>query len=109
MSGDFDIFQPVLVGLDNDVGGDGVAGLEFIERGRRLDGVGHGHWVHKAGDGVVVDAGVSCLFVYGNYFAFEGIALGPGLGVGGGWRGSAVAGDGESEQEAQREERGRQR
>ena len=79
---DFDVLEPVgVVGLDDHVGGDGVAGLELIERGGGLDGVGHDHRVHEAGDGLVVDVGGSGVLVDGHDFAFEGKALGAGLGV----------------------------
>ena len=71
MGGDPDIFQPVLVGRNDYIGGDGVAGLELIERGWGLDGVGHDHWVHKAGDGFVVDVGLFGLLVDRDDFALK--------------------------------------
>ena len=100
--GDFDVLQPVLVRLDDDIGGDGVAGLQLIQHGRRLDGVGHDHRVHEAGDGFVIDVGCASVLVHGDDSALEGIALGSGLAGGGaGLRWSSVAGDRESEQGAQ--------
>jgi len=87
MAGDFHIFQPVFIGVDDDIGGDGIAGLELIDLGGRLEGVGHDHGVHEAGDGLIVDVGGAGVFVHGNDFAFEGITLGgEGLGAGGGGR-----------------------
>src|ERR1700730_12030693 len=66
----FYVFEPILAGLgDHDVGGDGVAGSEVVDLGRRLEGVGHDHLVHKIGDGLVVDVGGAGVFVDGDYFA----------------------------------------
>src|ERR1019366_9115686 len=87
VSGDFDVLQPVPVRLDDDIGGDRVAGLQLIERGRRLVGVGDDHRVHEAGDGFVID-----------------ICDGGFAGGGAGLRWSSVAGDRESEQGAQAEQ-----
>jgi hypothetical protein len=99
VSGDFDVFEPILSRLcDYYIGGDGVAGLELIEGGGRLDGVGHDHWVHKTGDGLVVDVGGSSLLVDGDDFPLERIAPGCGLRVRGGLWGSAIAGRGERQQ-----------
>jgi hypothetical protein len=75
--GDFEVFEPVFSWLcDNYVGGDGVAGLEVIECGCGLDGIGHYHGIHKAGDRFVVDVGGSCLFVDGDDSSLKGKALG---------------------------------
>ena len=55
-----------------------VFGTEDRERGRRLDGVGHDHRVHEAGDGFVIDVGCAGVLVHGDDPALEGIALGSG-------------------------------
>src|ERR1035437_3173148 len=105
VSGAFDVLQPVPVRLDDDIGGDRVAGLQLIQRGRRLDGVGHDHRVHEAGDGFVIDVDGGGVLVHGDDPALEGIALGSGLAGGGaGLRWSPVAGGREREQGAQAEQ-----
>ena len=98
MPGDFDVLQPVLVRFDDDIGGDGVAGLQLIQRGRRLDGVGHDHLVHEAGDGFVIDVGGFRVLVDRHDFALEGKALDRGL------LGCAAAGARNGQQGAQAEE-----
>ena len=84
VGGDFHILQPVVGccvfvlgcrGLDDDFGGDGVTGLQVIQRCLGFDFVGHGHGVHEAGDGVAVDEGGLGLRVDGNDAAGEGIAF----------------------------------
>jgi hypothetical protein len=73
---DFNVLQPVFVGLDDNVGGDGVARLQLIDVRWRFEGVGHEHLVHESGDGFVVDVHRPGVLVYGDDFSFEGIAPG---------------------------------
>ena len=75
MADDFDVLQPVLAGIDDNIGGDGIAGLELIDLRGRLEGVGHDHGVHKAGDGFVVDVGHAGIFINRHNFSLEGVAL----------------------------------
>ena len=105
MPGNFDVLQPVLAGIDDNIGGDGVAGLELIDLGGRLEGVGHDHRVHKAGDGFVVDVGHAGILIQRQNFSLEGVAFRRG-GSSAGWslRFFAVAGCGEGEQSAQAEQ-----
>ena len=100
--GDFDVLQPVSIVLNDDIGSDGVAGLELIERRSGSDDVGHDHRIHETWDEIVVDDRHSRLLVDRNDFSREQIMLGSGLSGGiPRLRCSAVAASENSEQGAQ--------
>ena len=92
LSGDDDVVELGVAGAggvlrDYDAGGDAVAGVELAEDHWVLDLVGHGHGVHEAGDGIVVECDVAG--VGGDDFAADGEGL---FGVfGGGWGGGLTA------------------
>jgi len=79
MPGDLHIFQPVFVGVDDHIGGNGVAGLQLIDLRGRLERVGHNHLVHEARYGFVIDIGRVGVLVNGDDFSSEGIAFASGL------------------------------
>lgn len=106
MAGDLNIFQPVFFAGDNNIGGNGIAGLQLVESRGWLEGIGHHHFVHESGYRFVVDVGGSGVLVDRNNRALESIAFDAGLRVrGAGLRLSPVAGGNESEQGAQAERR----
>ncbi len=79
-----DVFEPVVgsgvfilgVGLNHyHLGGNGIAGMQVIQRRFGLDLVGHGHGFHETGDGVAVNDGGLRLGVDRNDAAGEGITF----------------------------------
>jgi len=93
MTNDLHVLQPIFIRLDDHIRSDGVSGFQFIEHGSGLDRIRHDHRVHEARDGFVIDIGRTSLFIDGNDFALEGIALGLGARA-------AVAGRGCNQQSA---------
>ena len=79
------IEEDVGVGVlgDEDVGGQDVAGVEFSEYAGVFELVGHGHGVHEAGDGFVVERDLAAGGIGGNDFAAQLVDLEV-LGRGGG-------------------------
>ena len=55
---EFGIAEAGGVLLDDDGGGDEVAGVEFADDAGVLELVGHGHGVHETGDGIVLEGDV---------------------------------------------------
>jgi len=62
------------------IGGDYVAGMKLAENVRVFDLVGHGHGIHEAGDGFVIDGDLGCGRIGGNDLAaqLEGLDRGSG-------------------------------
>ena len=80
------VVEAVRAWFDEQGSGDAVAGVEFGGDGGIFELVGHGHGVHEAGDGLVVERDVRT--ADGDDAAAKGVAAGVGReGVGGGFGG----------------------
>ena len=78
---DFDFFSGhISFMLAEKIGGDYVAGMKLAEDVRVFDLVGHGHGIHEAGDGFVIDGDLGCGRIGGNDLAaqLEGLDRGSG-------------------------------
>jgi len=82
-----------------DGGGDAIAGVELADDAGVFELVGHGHGVHEAGDGLVVEGDLCA--VNGDYLATDGEGLGGrGGDCGGGGLAAALNGkDGEGKED----------
>jgi hypothetical protein len=60
---------------NQDIGGDKIAGVEFVEDAGVAELVGHGHRVHVAGDGLVVERDFAFGGIGGDDFAAQGVGL----------------------------------
>ena len=60
---------------NHDVGGDGVAGVEFANDADVGQLVGHGHGFHKAGDGLMINGHFPLAGVGGDDLAAQRVAL----------------------------------